>query len=97
MITSVPMTENRIREIQSTSVLQLLKTVILKGGHTDKLGILPKVLPYFHIRDELSVQDRLIFRSERVVIPITLRKIYPNALSVEQHPIPNNNKKIEIS
>ena len=65
MIANVPMTENRIREIQSASAidheLQLLKTVILKGWPTDKLGIPPEVLPYFPIRDELSVQDGPIF------------------------------------
>ena len=61
MIANVPMTENRIREIQSTSAidpeLHLLKTVILKGWHIDKLCIPPEVLPYFPVRDELSVQD----------------------------------------
>ena len=40
MITNVTVTENRISEIQSASAidpeLQLLKTVILKGWHTDK-------------------------------------------------------------
>ena len=92
MIANVPMTENRISEIQSVSAidpeLQLLKTVILKGWPTDKLGIAPEVLPYFPIRDELSVQDGLIFRSERVVIPVTLRailkdKIHSSHLGVE--------------
>ena len=92
MIANVPMTENRISEIQSASAidpeLQLLKTVILKGWPTDKLGIPTEVLPYFPIRDELSVQDGLIFRGERVVIPVTLRailkdKIHSSHLGVE--------------
>ena len=65
MIANVPMTENRISEIQLASAidpeLQFLKTVILKGWPTDKLGIPHEVLPYFHIRDELPVQDGLIF------------------------------------
>ena len=102
MIANVPMTENRISEIQSASAidpeLQLLKTVILKGWPTNKVGIPPEVLPYFHnsvrkfisyiIRDEFSVQDGLIFRGERVVIPVTLRailkdKIHSSHLGVE--------------
>ena len=91
-IANVPMTENRISEIPSASAiyteLQLLKTVILKGWITDKLDIPPEVLPYFPIRDELSVQDGLIFRGERVVIPVTLRailkdKIHSSHLGVE--------------
>ena len=93
MIANVPMTENRISEIQSACAtidqeLQLLKTVILKGWPTDKLGIPTEVLPYFPIRDELSVQDGLIFRGERVVIPVTLRailkdKIHSSHLGIE--------------
>ena len=79
MIANVSMTENRISEIQSASAidpeLQLLKTIIQKGWPTDKLGIPPEVLPYFPIRDELSVQDGLNFHGERVVIPVTLRTI----------------------
>ena len=55
--------------------LQLLNPVILKGWPTDKLGIPPEVLPYFPIRDELSVQDGLIFRGEHAVIPVTHRAI----------------------
>ena len=53
MIANVSMTETRFRKIKSASAidseLQLLKTVILKGWPTDKLGIPPKVftkLPY---------------------------------------------------
>ena len=96
MIANVTMTENRISEIQSASAidpeLQLLKTVILKGWPTDKLGIPPEVIPYFPIRDEFSVQDGLIFHGERVVIPVTLRatlrailkdKIHSSHLGVE--------------
>ena len=30
--------------------------------------------PYFHIRDELSISDGLIFRGERVVISNSMRK-----------------------
>ena len=90
MIENVPMTEHRISEIQSASAidpeLQLLKTVIMKGW--PKLGIPREVLPYFPIRDELSVQDGLIFRGGRVVIPVTLRailkdKIHSSHLVVE--------------
>lgn len=34
----------------------------------------PAVAPFYHIRDELGVQDGLIFREDRLVIPRTLRK-----------------------
>ena len=79
MIANLPMIENRIGEIKSASAidpdLQLLKTVILRGWPTDKLGIPPKVLPYISIRDELSVQYGVIVRGEPEVIPVILSEI----------------------
>ena len=34
----------------------------------------PNITPYFHIRDELTTQDGLVFRGDRIVIPRSLRK-----------------------
>ena len=33
-----------------------------------------RLLPYFSYRDELTIQDGIIFRGERIVIPSSLRK-----------------------
>ena len=92
MIANVPMTEHIISEIQSATArdpnIQLLKAIILNGWPDDKLGILPEILPYFPVRDELSVQHGLIFRGERIIIPATLHatlkeKIHSSHLGVE--------------
>ena len=54
--------------------LQLLKDAILNGWPEDKSSLPTLVHPYFPYRDELTVQDGLIFRGERVVIPKDLRQ-----------------------
>ena len=68
--------------------MKLLKSIIINGWPDDKLQLPPEVLPYFSIRDELSVQDGIIFRGERAVIPAELRnilkeKIHSSHLGIE--------------
>lgn len=46
--------------------------MILQGWPAERNATPAQVAPYYSIRDELSVQDGLIFRSERVVIPKAL-------------------------
>ena len=92
MIQSLPVTEHRILEIkkatESDDEMKLLKSIIINGWPGDKLQLPPEVLPYFSIRDEHSVQDGIIFRGERAVIPSELRnvlkeKIHSSQLGIE--------------
>ena len=53
--------------------LQELGTVIMEGWPNDRRRV-PDLLPYFSYRDELTIQDGVIFRGERIVIPSSLRK-----------------------
>lgn len=52
---------------------KILKSVILQGWPSERHDAPAQVTPYYSIRDELAVQDGLIFRNERVVIPKALR------------------------
>lgn len=78
MASFLPISDQRLQEIRDETgrdeTLQILKSVILQGWPAEMRNAAPaQVAPYYSIRDELSVQDGLIFRSERVVIPIALR------------------------
>ena len=55
-------------------VLQELGTVIMEGWPNDRRRVPDRLLPYFSYRDELTIQDGIIFRGERIVIPSSLRK-----------------------
>ena len=71
------MPDARIREIRQHTnddlALQPLKQTIQEGWPDHQSALLPLVVPYFSIRDELAVTDGLVFRGERLVIPKSLR------------------------
>ena len=77
MASFLPISDLRLQEIRNETdkdeTLQILKSVILQGWPPERSDAPTQVTPYYSVRDELSVQDGLIFRGERVVIPKVLR------------------------
>ena len=57
-----------------TLAMQVLTKMILQGWPNEKSSVHPLALPYFYQRDELTLQNGLIFRGERVVVPKKLRE-----------------------
>jgi hypothetical protein len=53
--------------------LKALRTVITSGWPDDKTALNASVVVYYSYRDELSVQDGIILRGERIVIPRSMR------------------------
>ncbi|PFX14360.1 Retrovirus-related Pol polyprotein [Stylophora pistillata] len=66
MIKYLPVPEERLQQIQhyteSDESLQVLKTVIQKGWPEHKMNVPVIISPYFNMRDEMSIQDGLIFK-----------------------------------
>jgi hypothetical protein len=62
------------RAMLTDETMKQLKEVIHNGWPENKKAVHPLVGPYFHIRDELLVQDDLVYKGEQVVIPHELRK-----------------------
>ena len=52
----------------------LLKTVIQTGWPDTKEEVPLSIQGYFHFRDELSVQDGLVLKGERLVVPKSMRE-----------------------
>ena len=77
MASFLPISDQRLQEIrietEKDETLQILKSVILQGWPAEWNTVPAQVTPYYNIQDKLSVQDGLIFRSERVIIPKALR------------------------
>ncbi|XP_014665126.1 PREDICTED: uncharacterized protein K02A2.6-like, partial [Priapulus caudatus] len=72
-----PIRRGRLEEIRVASekdqTFTELKSTIMKGWPDDKSRLPPTITPFFNYRDELSVQDGIILRGERVVIPRSMR------------------------
>lgn len=79
MASCVPISDPRLEEIrqetQDDETMQVLMKVILQDWPDDKSSVPSLALPYFNQRDELAVQNGLIFRGERVVVPKKLREV----------------------
>ena len=70
--------QTRLDEIRAATdrdeVLQTLKQVILQGWPAHKSSVPATIAAYFDYRDELTVQDGILLRAERVVIPLSMRR-----------------------
>ena len=71
-----PNKTERLAEIRAATqvvyTLMTLKNVIMSGWPTSRVDVPPAAIPYFNYRDELTVQDGIFLRGERVVIPTSL-------------------------
>ncbi|KAL1255543.1 hypothetical protein QQF64_013604 [Cirrhinus molitorella] len=76
VVTSLPATEKRLHEIQqhqeADPVLQLVKKYTLEGWPT-KSRVEAMVLPYFQFAGELTVENGLLLKGCRLVIPKSLQ------------------------
>ena len=88
MASFLPIGEEKLKKIQQHTadddVLCALKNTILSGWPEAREDVPSMVTPYFHIRDELSVQGGIIFRGERVVVPRSLRPEFMDQLHSSQ-------------
>ena len=78
MTSFLPISSEKVKDIQLATdedeSLQMLKQIIIQGWPQERKNLPIQVTPYFSIRDELTVQDGLIFKGQRIVVPIKLRK-----------------------
>ena len=70
--------EADIQQIRQASIkdptLTTLYQVIQRGWPINKADVPESIHAYFNIRDELTVQDGLVFKGQRLVIPAAMRK-----------------------
>ena len=92
MVQYLPISDKRLDEIRVETrrdkTLRSLSETILVGWPDDKKDAPSLTHPYFSMRDELTVQDGLIFKGNAVVIPRNLRaamkaKIHSSHLGIE--------------
>ena len=78
MVSYLPIRDERLCKIREATrldeTLKHLSDVIVNGWPETKNSLHTCLLPYFGYQDEFTIQDGLIFKGERVVIPSSLRK-----------------------
>lgn len=75
---ALAITPDRLQQIKRVSdddsVIQALRETILRGWPDSKSDVPECVHPYFDFRDELAVQDQLVFKGSQLVVPAAMRK-----------------------
>ena len=75
--TLLAVSKDRLLQIKHASsddpVLQILRETIQQGWPENKRNV-PTCIRAYDFRDELTIQDQLVFKGSRVVIPVALRR-----------------------
>lgn len=74
----LPVTEDRWQQLRNAAadypVQQKLRDII-RIGWPENRALAPEcVCPYFDVRDELTIQNELVFKGQQIVVPAVLRK-----------------------
>jgi hypothetical protein len=85
-IGDIPNSKRRMEEIRTATrkdpvMIKLLKT-IQRGWRESKKETDKEIQPYFDVRAELSCEDGLILKGERIVIPMMERRTVMNNLHI---------------
>lgn len=77
MIDYLPVSVETRKNIQKATsedaTLQLVNQYITNGWPNHKHTLPPETHEYFQVRDELSIQDNIVFKGQRCVIPLSMR------------------------
>ena len=78
VISSLPISDEKLKQFQTeTSKDETLRTLhkyVMNGWPKNKNDINPTSMPYFNIRDEISVANGLVLKGERIIVPLSMRK-----------------------
>lgn len=66
---------DRVRQGSSKDTFQKKLALVIVEGWLEERGKSPvEIKPYYNSQDELSIQNSLLFKSERLIIPATLKR-----------------------
>ena len=78
VVTNLPVSDQKMSDLQASTAsdpdMQQLIAVSKEGWPDHRNSCPPSVKPFWNYRDELSVMEGLVFKGERIVIPVALRK-----------------------
>ena len=65
-----------LRETDKDEELQALKVVITKGWPAKRSNLVPNLHPYWNYHDELTIEDGIIMKNQKILIPSSLKQKY---------------------
>ena len=75
---TLALSEDHLQQVKHMSaddpVLQVLREVIRHGWPESKSDVPESIHAYYDFRDELTVQDQLVFKGQLLVVPAAMRK-----------------------
>ena len=93
MMEFVPIRQQTLLEIKSATEhdeeLQAVATMIKQGWPDSRAHVPHKVQEYFPFREELSIQDSIVFKGKRIIVPSRLRqhimdKVHASHLGIQE-------------
>ena len=88
-VKTLPILEERLSEMRSLGeedeALQQPKRFIMKGWPETKDKLHGLVEPYFPYRDEITLQDGIIFCGERIIVPTKMKGNVMETLHTSQY------------
>ena len=77
MVEFLPITSERLIDLRKKTELdeglQQLKHIIKKGWPETKEEVSSEIREYLNFKEELSIQDGILFKGNRVIVPVALR------------------------
>ena len=65
-----------LNETDKDAELQALKMVISKGWPKKRSSLAPNLQPYWNYRDELTIEDGILMKGQKIIIPTSLKQQY---------------------
>ena len=65
-----------LNETDKDAELQALKMVISKGWPKKRSNLAPNLQPYWNYRDELTIEDGILMKGQKIIIPTSLKQQY---------------------
>ena len=102
MVEFLPITSERLVDLRRKKTeldegLQQLKHIIKIGWPETKEEVPSEIGRYFDFREELSIQDGILFKGNRVTVPVALRHQIRNQVHSSHLVIESCKKKQEMS
>ena len=75
---SLPVSDKKLellkKETCNNQTLKILRKFTLNGWPADKFAIPADVKPFYPLRSEITVADDLLFKSDCLIVPSSMRK-----------------------